>query len=82
MSQFEGEVWDILYQDWNPLGWNPPASEYVRNVAPLAALLNSGASREQVAAYLHQAAREYDAHPVKGERLEKVLDKLMRLQKP
>lgn len=70
----------ILYDDWNPLGANPPASEYLREGLALAEMLPKGASRDEVAEYLRQAAANYGTYPVPEVRLNVVVDKLMELR--
>lgn len=70
----------ILYDDWNPLGANPPANEYLREGIALAEMLPKGASREEVSAFLRQAAVNYGTYPVPEDRLGAVVDKLMKLR--
>ena len=67
----------VLYDDWNPLGANPPASEYLREGRALAEMLKRGASKEEMAEYLRRAAAEtYGTYPVPEERLTSVVNRI------
>jgi hypothetical protein len=70
----------ILYDDWNPLGANPPASEYLREGLALAEMLKRGASNEEVAAFLRRAAEAYETYPLPEDRLAAVVDKIMKVR--
>lgn len=70
----------ILYDDWRPLGANPPANEYLKEGRALAEMLKRGASKEEMAASLRQAAEAYGTYPVPEARLADVVDKVMRVR--
>lgn len=70
----------ILYDDWNPLGANPPASEYIKEGLALAQMLRRGVSKEDVAEFLRRAAERYETFPVPEDRLAAVVDKVMRVR--
>lgn len=70
----------LLYDEWRPLGANPPADEYERHGPVIFRMLVDGASREDVAQYLRDAAAAYGCYPVPEERLARVVDKLMSLR--
>ena len=75
-----GWIAAILYDDWNPLGANPPASEYFKEGRALAEMLKRGVSRQEVAEFLRRAAEAYETYPVPEERLAAVVDKIMRVR--
>jgi hypothetical protein len=67
----------VLYDDWNPLGANPPANEYLREGRALAEMLKRGASKEEMAEYLRRAAEAYGTYPVPEARLTSVVNRIM-----
>jgi len=69
----------ILHQDWDPIGCGVPEEEYDSYLWPVLALLQKGASRDDLAAYLRTAASESMSSLVPEARLARVLDKLMAL---
>jgi hypothetical protein len=73
-------IGSLLYDEWRPLGANPPADEYERHGPVIFKMLVEGASREDVAQYLRDAAAAYGCYPVPEERLARVVDKLMSLR--
>lgn len=72
-------IGSMLYDDWRPLGANPPADEYERHGPRIYQLLVNGASRGDIAQYLRDAAAAYEAYPVPEERLARVVDRIMSL---
>lgn len=70
----------ILYDDWNPLGANPPAGEYLREGRALAEMLRRGVSEQDVAEFLRRAAEAYGTYPVAEDRLAAVVDQIMRVR--
>jgi hypothetical protein len=69
----------ILYDDWNPLGANPPANEYLKEGRALSEMLKRGASKDEIAQFLRQAADAYGTYPAPEARLADVIDKIMRV---
>lgn len=68
----------ILHGDWDPIGCGVPEDEYDDYLWPVLEMLKSGAPREEVAAFLIEAAAGM-LSPVPDSRLQRVVDSLMRL---
>lgn len=72
-------IGSLLYEDWRPLGANPPADEYEHHGPIIYQLLVDGASRDEIAQYLRDAAAAYGTYPVPETRLALVVDRIMSL---
>lgn len=70
----------ILHQDWDAIGCGVPEDEYDSYLWPVLRLLQDGATRETLAAYLRTTAAEAMTSTVPEDRLAIVLDKLMALR--
>jgi len=69
----------ILHGDWDPIGCGVPEDEYDSYVWPVLSLLMRRAPRAELKTYLVETADVTIGCPVPGERLERVLDRLMAL---
>ena len=80
----DSAVRDILLADWDPHGAEPnPAAHgtYDRYLDPIRHLIETGATEDQVIAYLHERELETMCFPSLGtERLRRVARKLLKLR--
>ena len=69
----------ILHDDWDPIGCGVPLDEYDGFAWPVVRLLQEGAGREAIASHLRWAADEAMRSSVPEERLNAVVERLLKL---
>jgi len=81
MSADFRSVRKILWEDWDPIGCGVPQDEYDDYVGPVVRLLIERKGRGALADYLRETAADTIGCPVREDRLDLVVDKLLALEK-
>ena len=78
--QIQTEISKVLWEDWNPIGFDVPLDEYDAYVGPIYSLLSRGASAEEVARHLASVDTDgITGHQTDPSRLMRVAHKLREI---